>query len=111
MLLKKKNTENDDYHILVSFCLATCIFILELNRALSAAAVFISLQSGVLPAAHWRPRLHRGGLCGQRRADRLLCPHWQKLCDSKWPESTKTFKEVPVNDGKFASGGKVSSGD
>lgn len=42
------------------------------------------LQCRLLSLAHWGPRLHRGGLCGQRSPDRLLRPCWQELCDCEY---------------------------
>lgn len=47
-----------------------------------------SLQSGVLPATHWGPCLHRGGLRGQRSTDRFLRPHRKELRHSEWNEKT-----------------------
>lgn len=49
----------------------------------SPPTLHLSIQGGLLPAAHRRSCLHRGGLCGQRSTDWFLCPHWQELCHSK----------------------------
>lgn len=78
------------------WCLCTFwVCCISVNKDfVSFSTLPVSPQGGILPTTHRRPRLHRGGLCGQRSTDWFLCPHWQELCHSEWNKITHTHNQA-----------------